>query len=334
MSTTVYFAGGEDCDLFQVGGGAVSTNAAAFRSGYARCGLQSHVPLNPPAYWQNWAPFSATTFWHGVRLYTDANNNSSGMRFMGWCDSSNVERLQILCTGTAATYKVMKVTGAGVSTQLGSNFVLTLSQGIVIDKLDVFIDYQVSGTFAVYLNGINYFTYSGDVTTDSATAMAYVRHGGFYLNALSHNVIWSEIVVSNLDTRSWSLQTLPPVANGNTHNFDTGTPAASNVNEITRSDATTDGSTTAGQIDQYTIPAAIAGTYTIMAIGVSGLAQKGTSGPTKMDEGVRSGTTDYWSSDKSLTTTWAGYQNWWVTDPNTSATWAALPINIGLKSVT
>ena len=124
-----------------------------------------------------------------------------------------------------------------------------------------------------------------------------------------------------------------PTAHGNTHNFDTGSPAASNVNETSLNDATLDGSASAGQIDQYTIPSIAAGTFTITAVGVSARCQKGASGPTKMDLGVRSGGSDYWSSDQALTTTWAGYQNWWVTDPNTAATWAALPSNIGLKSV-
>jgi hypothetical protein len=54
-----------------------------------------------------------------------------------------------------------------------------------------------------------------------------------------------------------------------------------------------------------------------------------------MDAVVRSGTTDYLSSDFSLTTAWANYQNWWMTDPNTAGlVWAALPVNIGLKSIT
>ncbi len=131
-----------------------------------------------------------------------------------------------------------------------------------------------------------------------------------------------------------SLQSLAPVANGNTHNFDTGTPAAANVNEITLSDGTVDGSTTAAQIDQYTIPALATGSFSILAVGVSARMQKGTSGPTKMDLGVRS-TSDYWSADQVLTVTWAAYQNWWTTDPNTaSSPWAALPSNIGLQSVT
>jgi hypothetical protein len=125
-----------------------------------------------------------------------------------------------------------------------------------------------------------------------------------------------------------------PVANGNTHNFDTGSPAASKVNETTLDDTTLDGSTTAGQIDQYTIPAITSGTFGIIAIGVSARMQKGTSGPSKMDLGTRVSGTDYWSTDFSLAASWQTSQYWQTVDPSTSAAWTALPTNIGLKSVT
>jgi len=240
------------------------------------------------------------------------------------------EKLAIYGSGTNGVAAAFKVSNAGVATQLGSNFSLPFSTSSV-DKLDFYIDYQAAGTFTVYLNGIQVFTYSGDVTTDGTTTLTGLR-----LASLGHsrNFNWSEVMLTDFDTRSWNLQTLAPVANGNTHNFDTGSPAASNVNEITLSDATLDGSTSAGQIDQYTLPAIASGTYSIVSIGVSARLQKGSSGPSKMDLGVRSGGSDYWSSDQTLTTAWTDYQNWWMTDPNTSATWAALPTNIGLKSVT
>ena len=130
------------------------------------------------------------------------------------------------------------------------------------------------------------------------------------------------------------LQTLAPVANGNTHNFDTGTPLASNVNEVVLSQATLDGSTTAGQIDQYTIPALVAGSYSIVDVSITAQLIKGASGPSKMDLGVRSGAVDTWGADKSLFNYWESFQSNWALDPATTLAWAALPTNIGIKSVT
>jgi hypothetical protein len=76
------------------------------------------------------------------------------------------------------------------------------------------------------------------------------------------NQTWTP--VSDSDTRGMAgLVTLPPVANGNTHNFDVGTPAASNVNKIIINDSTFDGATTPGLIDQYTIGSLPAGSWQI-----------------------------------------------------------------------
>ncbi len=327
---TIYFGGGEDCDFYQVGGGSVSTNTFFFRSTYARCALLENT--SSTTYWQNWLPFTVSTFWTSARWsFSGASTASSGFTMLAWLDSSSLVRVRLISTGTN-TWKFEKVDGSGTATQLGSGFTLvpTNLTGLP-DKLDVYMVYNAAGTLTLYLNGIQYFTYSGDVTTNSLTALNNIRLGPA---ANSATTGWSEIILADTDTRSWNLQTLAPVANGNTHDFDTGSPAASNVNEIVLNDATLDGSTTAGQINQYTIPSIAAGTYTIVSIGVSARMQKGVSGPSKMDLGVRSGGADYWSADQALTVAWADYQNWWSTDPNTSGTWAALPTNIGLKSVT
>ncbi len=328
---TIYFGGGEDCDFYQVGGGTVTTNTFYYRTTYARCALLCTALTT--CYWQNWLPFNISTFWTSARWgYSGANATGTAFNLISWVDSSNLERIRIITTNTINQFRVEKVDASGTATQLGSSFLLVPSNlSGSPDKLDVYMVYNSVGTFTVYLNGIQYFTYSGDVTTNSVTALANIRFGN---GSGTGNSAWAEVILADTDTRSWNLQTLPPVANGNTHNFDTGSPAASNVNEIVLNDSTLDGSTTSGQIDQYTIPAIAGGTYTIISIGVSARMQKGASGPSKMDLGVRSGGSDFWSSDQVLTVAWTDYQNWWATDPNTSATWGGLPTNIGLKSVT
>lgn len=332
---TILFAGGEDTELYSVLGGAVVTTAGKFRSN-ARCALK--VAGNSAAYWQNRPElaFSSGNFWSMAMHIIDSTggtSTSNNQRLIAWLDSSFVERLGIYGTGNTSQYKVVKTNAAGTTTQIGSAF--TMAVGGSLDKIDVHAVISATGSVDVYLNGVVVFT-SGtvDTTTDGVTSLANVRLANAQSLAVNGTSDWSEIVVDTTDTRSYYLQTLAPVANGNTHNFDTGTPAAANVNETTLNDATLDGSTTAGQIDQYTIPSLMAGTVAIIAIGVSARMQKGTSGPSKMDLGVRSGGSDFWSADVVLAAAWASAQNWWTTDPNTSAAWAALPSNIGLKSVT
>jgi hypothetical protein len=333
--TTIYWAGGEDTDLFTFTGG-VTTTAGNFRSAYARCALDA----GNNGFWESHPYFTATTFWcsgWNIQNVPGGTLTNNGV-FMGWRSSDGVFRLGVVGGNSSSTFKVVKINAAGTVTQLGSNFTMN-SPGLQLNKIDVFVDYQVAGTITVYQQSVNsgavqVFTYSGDVTTDGITSLASALYGSPNQSGVFGTFKWSEGIVSDTDTRSDNLQTCQPVANGNTHNFDTGSPAAANVNETTLSDAALDGSTTAGQIDQYTIPSIASGTYTIKAFGVGARMQKGVTGPSKMDLGVRTGGADFWSSDQVLTTSWGQYQNWWNTDPNTGVTWAALPTNIGLKAVT
>lgn len=330
--TTIYFAGGEDSEFSVSGGMVVSTTAGRFRSAYARCALVSSG-VGSPGFAINWLPFSASTFWASCRFQTSSGlSTTATLVAVAFYDSSMIVRIRLVQV-TTNTFKIEKVTAAGVATQLGSNFTIT-GGSVIPDKLDFFIVDAVSGTVNVYLNTIQVFTFSGDTTTDGVTSIAYIYLASMLAQNIGQTCGWSEVMVTDTDTRALNLQTLAPVANGNTHNFDTGSPAAANVNEITLNDATLDGSTTAGQIDEYTIPSLAAGTYGIIAVGVSARMTKGSSGPSKADLVVRSGTTDYLSADQSLTTAWQNYQNWWTTDPNTSAAWTALPVNVGIKSVT
>ncbi len=334
---TIYFGGGEDSELFQVGGALVATTANTFRSTYARCSLEAVTSSSPKAdYWQNNLGFagSPTSFWFSARLAAPTSAAAASAQLLNFVDGSNYPRLRLLFTTTTfpSTLTVQKVNTAGTGTTLANTLIawgFNPSGTNIPDKLDIQFVNAVSGSVDIYYNLQHVFSYTGDTTTETTTI------AGVQLSMSGGGVgcYWSEIVVGDTDTRSYNLQTLAPVANGNTHNFDTGSPAASNVNEITLSDATLDGSTTNGQIDQYTIPAIAAGTYSIVSIGVSARMQKGATGPSKMDLGVRSSGTDYWSSDQTLTVAWATYQNWWATDP-AGGGWSGLPTNIGLKSVT
>ena len=327
---TIYFGGGEDCDHVALGTGcSITTTAGAYRSTYSRCALVASSDLNG-GFWQNQLAYSSTpsSFWWGCRLAMgDLSGANAG--FLAFVDSANLIRLQITVSGGFAA--VYKVNTAGVGTLLtntlgGWRFFSGTTGGT--DKFVIHWVNSASGSIDIWVNGVKQFNYSGDTTTET-TGIAYHR----LATGASSAACWSEIIVTDSDCRTWNLQTLAPVANGNTHSFDTGTPAAANVNEVTLSDATLDGSTTPGQVDQYTLPSLAAGTYTILAVGMSARLQRGSTGPTKMDLGVRVSGTDYWSADQSLDLAWNNSQNWWTADPSISATWTGLPTNVGLKSV-
>lgn len=345
---TIFWAGGEDSDFTGIGTNrGVDTTAGHFRSTYARCGVSN--PNGSAAqgianidFWSVHNEFSTSAFWFTAQLYAAGGTIiAAGEQMIRFTDSAGVVRIRLRVSTANTTvptigYTAETVNAAGaVVTTIGTYSLIQANASL--GKIDIFCNYASSGQFTIYNNGTQILTFSGNLLTDSNTTINGFDLGTFQnFTAAGGPCCWSELIVSDSDTRQNSLQTLAPVANGSTHNFDTGTPAASNVNETTMNDATLDGSTTAGQIDQYTIPALASGNPSILAVVVSARMQEGSSGPAHADVGVRAGSTpgNYWSSNFALTTAWGPFQNVWLTDPSTGTGWQALPVNIGVQSVT
>ncbi len=341
--TTVYFAGGEDINFTMFAGMVANASGGRFRPAFARCSIGDGSG-SAAALAQNCQPFTATTFWAQARFCNSfAAGQVANTALMTFADSSAVIRLRLVITSAlvagAVTFKVTKISAALVETTLftGSIIFDAVGTGQEATALTFNINYAVAGSIQLYYKGVSIGSFSGDITTDSVTSLSFIQLRG---TGGGNNCFWSECIVGDFDPRSCSLQTFAPVANGNTHNFDTGTPAAANVNETLVSDATIDGSTTAGQIDEYTTAAVATGTFAVIAYGVSARALQAAGGPSKMDLAVRTAATDFFSSDITLLTTFTGYQNWFVNNPNTGVPWLTSQIgntagfNIGIKSVT
>jgi hypothetical protein len=339
--TTVYFAGSEDIDFTFYASMGLTTNGARFRPSWVRSGVGDLAGAAGVA--ENTVPFAASVFWAQARF---CNSFAAGMvansYIMELRSSDHLPRLRLKITngsGPTNTFSVVKTTAAGVETVLFSGSVTwdTPATGNEAQAVSWNVNYAVAGRVELFYKGISLGSFTGDVTTDAITQLAYVAvksTGG------GNNSFWSEIMVTDFDLRAVGLQAFAPVANGNTHNFDTGTPAAANVNENVLNIATLDGSSVAGQIDEYTTQAVIGGTFDVAAYGVSAYMAKGASGPSKADLAVRTGGADFFSADQVLATYYTDYQNWWTVNPNTLAAWTTAQIgstagfNIGVKSVT
>lgn len=340
--TAVFFAGSEDIDFTFYAGMAVITSTARFRPSWVRSGIGDTAGGAVSAA-ENTVPFAASVFWAQARFCNSfAAGAVSGSFIMELRSADHLPRLRFKLTsagGPTNTFAIVKTTAAGVETSLFTGTVIwdTPATGNEAQQVSWQVNYAVAGKVEVFYKGLSLGSFTGDVTTDGLTSLAYVALKG---TGGGNNCFWSEVMVTDFDLRAVGLQTFAPVANGNTHNFDTGTPAAANVNEITLNIATLDGSTTAGQIDEYTTGAVIAGTFDVAAYGVSAYMSKGASGPSKADLAVRTGAADFFSADQVLNTYYTNFQNWWVLNPNTAAPWNTAQIgstagfNIGVKSVT
>lgn len=340
---TVYFAGGEDIDFLFQGNITVDVSSAKNRPLFSRCSFDNAGGTVADAIF-NKTPFSvgATPFWAAARLGQTSPGGQIGTEQFKLADVNKITRIRMRLTNVSnapQTFAVEKVTAANVATLLfnGSLIYDTVGTGTECSQLAWHVKYAVAGFCELYYKGVLLGSFTGDVTTDGITDLAYIVLGN---NNNGPRNFWSEVMVTDFDNRACSLQTFVPVANGNTHTFDTGTPAAANVNETVLNLATLDGSSVAAQIDEYTTGAVATGTFDVAAYGVSAFASKGTSGPSKIDLAVRTGAADFFSADLALNVFYDDYQNWWLTNPNTGVAWQTNQIgstagfNIGVKSVT
>lgn len=349
MTTPTIIAGGcEDDVMVSVGGGTVITTSGFFDSTFTRCALRVPIPNSnvviAPIWWQNETPYSvgAAVYWHMIRLrVTDNTNSSPNTPFAyicAWCDANGIQRLKLIQLAGGA-YRLIKINAAGATTTLISSMTITWNTA-GLDRIDCAINYSATGSAAIYVNDALVGAVSGvDMTTDGNTTLCYTLLGQCIsnVNSSSATANFSEWFISDTDSRTWHQGSFPPVANGNTNTWDQGSPgpgtAASQVNEITLDDSTWNGSDTANQIDDYTIPSLPAG-YLPVAVGVSSRTAMGATGPAHLQLGFYQAGSHYFSGNITLVPSLENYQYWLSTDPSTSAPWTGLPTNISEKSIT
>lgn len=337
------FVGGEDSDFNKIGACSVDTaKTAARRTGNARCSLKIAGAAVGDG-WQAGFSAAASSFWVTGRGYFTFNGSVATnlpSHMLALLDASGVRRLALVLpagayvANNAKYWRLVKIDAAGTMTTLATagNMLSTDT----LQKVDVYVNYAVAGQVQVYLDGAKIMDYAGDVTTNSATALAGVVFGQDHAVGATAPAYWSEIIVSTTDTRSLSLATLTPAAAGNTFNW---AGATSDINELTLDDATLITSVTAGQIAQTTVTTtALSGTTGIVAVVVNARAQKGGTGPQNADLMVRTGGVDYVSADIALPASLSLINKTWDTNPATSSAWAASDLtaagfNVGIKSV-
>jgi hypothetical protein len=126
-------------------------------------------------------------------------------------------------------------------------------------KLDIHVVYSTTGSVDVYNNGVNILTFSGDVTTNSATTLSKFSCCNSSTST-STFADTSELQVRTDDTRSLRMVTLAPVAAGNTQAW---TGVVGSINETTLNDAANINDGTGNLKSQWTVGSLPAGTLGI-----------------------------------------------------------------------
>lgn len=368
MPSATLFVGTQDIDFISTKmpyASSVTSQTVApdsttthFRSSFVPSCISIYTNYNTAgdAFIKSKGNFSSSSFWTTFRLFTNnieggsPASNSNIKPFVLYSNDGVIRlRIRFNGSGTVPTgnFVVEKVNAAGTATALGSASIGSYANGWGgLDKLDIFVNYAVSGQFTVYLNGAQTFTYSGDVTTDSITSLSDIGLGnaaGSPSNGSSTIAYYSEVICSTNDTRQMSLHVATPSANGNTHNFDAGTAANAASLSYSTGDSNPQTSGTAGQIDQYQIsPSIPSNPYTIQSVVIKARAVAGAAGPQHMDTSLHIGGIDYSSTDIAVSNSgFDTYQTIYDTNPNTGVAWTTSDIianstaySIGVKSVT
>lgn len=337
-ATVLWAAAGEDIDVTTDTDTVTAvTTAGCLNAGYTRQAVGptqqnagNHF-IKPTVAWTA----AATTFWtrfywsHSCASTLTIWSGATDYDWVRWYDASGVLRLSLRLNDSEQVL-LYKHDATPTATLLATSSNSITSQSF----LDVYIDYQASGTFAVYNGGTLIHSYSGDVTTNSVTALKEVRFGQALHSAAGATARYNEMIVSTTDSRGMRVVSLPPQADGNAMQW---TGAYSDIDETTLSDAdfiTTDADS---QKAQVTIGALPAGTWSVPAIVQVARMNRGATGPQQIQWTARVSGTDYNSGSVglNLALTTQGFIR--ATNPATSAAWTAAELgtaglNFGLES--
>jgi hypothetical protein len=332
MTTNFYFIGGEDHDFSKIGSCTVNTaTTAGRRTAYARCALQVAAASLTDG-WVGSFSSAQSSFWLAARMYLSNNNNSTAnVETIAFTDSAGARRL-VIRTGTGTNpFALVKRNASNTNTALVT---LSVSPSVSLVRWDIQVNYGTSGSINIYMDGALVGSYTGDVTTDSVTSLSGFVLGGTSTSAT--NALWSEVIVSDSDTRGLSLVTLTPSANGNAFTWDSG--SYTSINETTLDDSSVMSSGTSGELAQFTVNSSgITGNPAIKAVAITARGAKGGTGPQNVKMNVRTSGIDYMSSAIALPAALNRVQGVFATNPGTSGPWAytdltATGFNIGIES--
>lgn len=365
MARTIYFFGGEDSDFAGTGTTTVDTTAGTFRSTMARCSLKAR---DANSQWSTGNIANFTSVWFHARVWMENKAMSGGgLSGTGSFISKNMIRIFDrngiirLAFGYNNTGNFSGGWYSGDPTQWGCHIVNAAGAYTLInsakpsggftpgpstpDTLDINIqnyDQTLGGSIYVYINGVQVFGASGvTLFTDGNTSINGMNLTGVWTGADPACIMfyYSEVLVSDQDTRNLSLARLTPTADGNTVNWDVG--GVTNINEQTLDDLTVNSSGTVGQVQQYTVPAPPTGNYGIVGVGYSARAQQGSfGGPGHLEFGARVGGVDYFDSGGvQLPVALGRVQQVLYTVPTTGNAFtrsdiAAAGFNVGMRSAT
>lgn len=321
---SILWCGGEDIDF--PNGIAVGVGGSPyFRTGYARCGLQDQSG-NTSSRSLSFVGGAVTSAWLHYQVFITSsiggsipfaglglNSAGNGGIFAGTATSGSAK---------CALYKWDGTTLTQLATEAGTSIPVTNGASVQIDIQ--IINLGASSTVNVYCHNVLVITFSGSTVLTGIASLDCVE---LYGNNNSVSYLMSEFIVSDADTRNFSLLTMAPNAAGDVNNWTTGTYA--NINPTSINDASVIAVNTTGQDFQANLIDLPAGSFgNVQAIKASVRSEiTAAAVPTSLKIGVKTGGTVNVDAGHAQTTGFLTYERLMVTNPVTSAAWLASEMN-------
>jgi len=332
VGATILWAGGECDDFLSTEGALCSSSISYCDPVYAR---GATISDGTSSYTVTDFFTPTTSFWvHFKHRNIFPAEVSSSADWIQFVDSTGIPRLIIEPATAGNDFQIKISTLDGSSTKVPLFTSTKTVNSLSLTDFDIFVDYSSGGEIKFYMNKGLITSYTGDITTDGITALSQLKLGS-YTTSSSRYSYYSEVIISTTDTRSMRLVTLKPVANGNTMDW---TGSVTDVNQYLNDSNTFISSGTAGEIAQFTIPSLpSSSSFDVVALIQSAKALMTTGSPANLRFSVRTGATDYSSSDISLDVVYEPHNYIWNTNPATSNPWTTAEVgtvgfNLGIES--
>ncbi len=229
--------------------------------------------------------------------------------------------LNTLCYPTITNALFTDLNIAGMASYNNPDYSVPVTQLLRFDihfKID-----NTTGIFRIYENNVLKVEYTGDTLGTYSTFDNVKFSGGDDTNTIYG--YYSQIIISDSDTRNMRLSAPALSGAGYTNGFTSG--AYTDVDELGKADDTNYlSSAAADQIFAGTLGNVPTGKIPI-AVVQNARALSTAGSPDNFNLGLRSGGSNYFSSDKNLDASFGPYTEVWATDPNTSAAWTESGFN-------
>jgi hypothetical protein len=318
---TIYFASNEDIDFDKVGTPVISTTR--FRAGYARYSLESSVT----DYWCVPLSTPLSEFYFQCRVQIQEINSLNQYALLRFgTDSGNAYNV-FRITGDQANSCKVELWNGSTFTNLGSItglYEINFTTNTTL-KLQVYAKIAADGQIVVKVNDTVGFTYSGDTRGGASKEHTEVGYISLASNTAwsSYRCCYSEVIVTSNDPSLMSVVSLAPNGAG-THSDWVG--AYTDINEKTEDQDTFISTTDADSENSFTVND-LPEDQRVLAVIVSAKANRGADGPQNVQLGLRTNSTDYYSSSKALTETFTRISEQWNTNPATGLEWESSDIS-------